>query len=60
MGEPVGAMKSMPSCIAWRPLKGSMRQPKPEALYATLTGWMVGIILSRNFESINSVSMTLR
>ena len=44
----------MPSCIAHWPVNGSMRRPKPEALYGALTGIMVGsqLLLHRLLEEL--------
>jgi phospholipase C len=57
-GVPRSARKSMPSCIACCPVNGSIRMPKPDALYGALTGIIVGIIFFLTASSKSWASST--
>ena len=46
--------------MASRPVKGSSLGPKPDELYSTLTGRLVGIILLLSFALKSADSTTFR
>ena len=60
IGVPAGALKSMPSCSAERPVIGSMRQPKREPSMPSSSGWPLGSRRAITWRSTSSDSSSDR